>query len=207
VWTGKGERLERTFCRKLSKMPAPDLRFRRVPRRVSKRSTDTTLTCLAAATSSPRSTTPRQSVGHLPPWNRLAEGLVPRGQPQSAVRRQTVPHARLRSCLRCSSGRAAVLDDSAWLGEPASGRRVELARSAARVIGHALNNVYRTFPRAATVHLPSTRPRRPNQISSCRLTVAQTWLGTTQTFSPTGGGASRDSPFVPPLPTGEGVGG
>src|SRR6266576_413140 len=66
---------------------------------------------------------------------------------------------------------------------------------------------YRTFPRAATFQLPSTRPRRPYQISSCRFTVAHTWLGTTQTFSPTRGGASSsgDSPLVPPLPKGEGV--
>src|SRR5205809_4962168 len=59
---------------------------------------------------------------------------------------------------------------------------------------------YRTFPRAATFQLPSTLPRRPYQISSCRFTVAHTWLGTTQTFSPT-----RGSSFVPPLPKGEGV--
>src|SRR2546427_101494 len=56
---------------------------------------------------------------------------------------------------------------------------------------------YRTFPRAATFQLPSTRPPRPYQISSCRFTVAHTWLGTTQTFSPTRAVApSRDSPFV-----------
>src|SRR5262249_28354569 len=42
----------------------------------------------------------------------------------------------------------------------------------------------RTLPRAATFQLPSTRPSRPYQTSSCRLTVGHTWLGTTQPLSP-----------------------
>src|SRR5205823_6316018 len=48
---------------------------------------------------------------------------------------------------------------------------------------------HRTCPRAATFHEPSTRARRPYQISSCRFTVEHTWLGTTHTFSPTHAGS------------------
>src|SRR5437773_12488910 len=36
------------------------------------------------------------------------------------------------------------------------------------------------LPTGRTFQLPSTRPRRPYAISSCRLTVAHTWLGTTR---------------------------